>query len=221
MQQTGRKRLIIAGLHTEICLTFGNGPGAKDGHDAMYVTDAVGGSNRVPAPHGDRAARRTRARSATTALSVVTELFRDWATPMAGPALEVIHWYFREVPQLTAEVGAAEAERLPRNSKKRGREQAPAITEKERHGQRRPQQLGIIGAGRIGQAMARTALRAGRPVVIANSRGPESLTSVVSTLGDGCRPGRSSRQRPRHRRPRRALVPRPGGVQDSIGAGRS
>jgi 8-hydroxy-5-deazaflavin:NADPH oxidoreductase len=45
--------------------------------------------------------------------------------------------------------------------------------------------VGIIGAGRIGQAMARTALRAGRPVVIANSRGPESLRSVVSALGDG------------------------------------
>jgi predicted dinucleotide-binding enzyme len=38
--------------------------------------------------------------------------------------------------------------------------------------------VGIIGAGRIGQAMARTALRAGRSVVIANSRGPESLTDV-------------------------------------------
>ena len=45
--------------------------------------------------------------------------------------------------------------------------------------------VGIIGAGRLGQAMARTALRAGRSVVIANSRGPESLASVVSTLGEG------------------------------------
>ena len=44
--------------------------------------------------------------------------------------------------------------------------------------------VGIVGAGRLGQAMARTALRAGRPVVIANSRGPESLTSVVAALGD-------------------------------------
>jgi predicted dinucleotide-binding enzyme len=43
--------------------------------------------------------------------------------------------------------------------------------------------VGIIGAGRLGQAMARTALRAGRSVVIANSRGPASLTSVVSALG--------------------------------------
>src|SRR5438270_2483338 len=32
--------------------------------------------------------------------------------------------------------------------------------------------VGIIGAGRLGQAMARTALRAGRSVNIANSRGP-------------------------------------------------
>jgi 8-hydroxy-5-deazaflavin:NADPH oxidoreductase len=45
--------------------------------------------------------------------------------------------------------------------------------------------VGIIGAGRLGQAMARTALRAGRRVVISNSRGPESLSSVASALGEG------------------------------------
>jgi hypothetical protein len=49
--------------------------------------------------------------------------------------------------------------------------------------------VGIIGAGRIGQAMAQIALRAGRRVVIANSRGPESLTSVVEELGDGVTAG--------------------------------
>jgi predicted dinucleotide-binding enzyme len=49
--------------------------------------------------------------------------------------------------------------------------------------------VGIIGAGHLGQAMARAALRAGRPVVIANSRGPESLASVVSALGDGASAG--------------------------------
>ena len=40
--------------------------------------------------------------------------------------------------------------------------------------------VGIIGAGRIGQAMARIALRTGRSVMIANSRGPESLAPLVS-----------------------------------------
>jgi predicted dinucleotide-binding enzyme len=49
--------------------------------------------------------------------------------------------------------------------------------------------VGIIGAGRIGQAMAQTALRAGRQVVIANSRGPQSLTSVVNALGEGVTAG--------------------------------
>jgi 8-hydroxy-5-deazaflavin:NADPH oxidoreductase len=49
--------------------------------------------------------------------------------------------------------------------------------------------VGIIGAGRIGQAMAHIAHRAGRQVVIANSRGPESLTSVVKALGDGVSAG--------------------------------
>ena len=44
--------------------------------------------------------------------------------------------------------------------------------------------VGIIGAGRLGQAMAQTALHAGRRVVMANSRGPGSLASLVSTLGE-------------------------------------
>jgi predicted dinucleotide-binding enzyme len=43
--------------------------------------------------------------------------------------------------------------------------------------------IGIIGAGRLGQAMARTASRAGRTVVIANSRDPESLAAIASELG--------------------------------------
>jgi 8-hydroxy-5-deazaflavin:NADPH oxidoreductase len=49
--------------------------------------------------------------------------------------------------------------------------------------------VGVIGAGRLGQAMTRTALRADRSVVIANSRGPKSLSSVVSTLGKGVSAG--------------------------------
>ena len=49
--------------------------------------------------------------------------------------------------------------------------------------------VGIIGAGRIGQAMARIASRAGRQVVISNSHGPQSLASLVQDLGDGVSAG--------------------------------
>jgi predicted dinucleotide-binding enzyme len=49
--------------------------------------------------------------------------------------------------------------------------------------------IGIIGAGHAGQAFARVAQRAGREVVIANSRGPQSLAAVVEALGTGVSAG--------------------------------
>jgi 8-hydroxy-5-deazaflavin:NADPH oxidoreductase len=49
--------------------------------------------------------------------------------------------------------------------------------------------VGIIGAGNIGQALARIAQRAGREVVISNSRGPESLAPLVAALGTGVSAG--------------------------------
>jgi predicted dinucleotide-binding enzyme len=49
--------------------------------------------------------------------------------------------------------------------------------------------IGVIGAGHAGQAFARVAQRAGRDVVIANSRGPQSLAAVVEALGTGVSAG--------------------------------
>jgi predicted dinucleotide-binding enzyme len=49
--------------------------------------------------------------------------------------------------------------------------------------------LGVIGAGNLGQALARQALRAGYEAVLSNSRGPESLRGLVTQLGDGASAG--------------------------------
>jgi nicotinamidase-related amidase len=111
VKATGRKRLIIGGLHTEICLTNATTTALKEGDDAMFVAHAVGGRSQTA--HGTAITRLSHAGGVpTTALAVVTELFRDWATPQAGPANEVINWYFTEVPKLTDDVGVAEAEKL-------------------------------------------------------------------------------------------------------------
>lgn len=47
--------------------------------------------------------------------------------------------------------------------------------------------IAIIGAGNIGSQLARATIGAGYDVVIANSRGPETLTGLVSELGPKAR----------------------------------
>jgi nicotinamidase-related amidase len=110
VKRTGRRRLIFGGLHTEICLTFAVVQALKDGYEGMFVTDAVGG--RSQSAHRTAIERMAHAGAVpNTALAVVTELFRDWASPLADKAREVIYWYFAEVPKLKANVGVSEAEK--------------------------------------------------------------------------------------------------------------
>lgn len=49
--------------------------------------------------------------------------------------------------------------------------------------------IGIIGAGHIGSQVARLAVASGHNVVISNSRGPETLASLVAELGQRARAG--------------------------------
>ena len=110
VKATGKKRLIIGGLHTEICLTFATVEALKLGYDVLYVTDAVGGRSQVA--HQTAIDRLAHAGAIpTTALAVTTELFRDWAGPLRDPALATIYWYFREIPGHTDQVGVADAEK--------------------------------------------------------------------------------------------------------------
>ena len=104
VKKTGRKRLIFGGLHTEICLTFATVQALKDGYEAMFVTDAVGGRSQTA--HRTAIERLSHAGAVpNTALAVLCELFRDWTSPLADKARAVIAWYFAEIPKLTADVG--------------------------------------------------------------------------------------------------------------------
>ena len=47
--------------------------------------------------------------------------------------------------------------------------------------------IGLIGAGHIGSQVARLAVANGHSVVIANSRGPETLSGLVAELGPNAR----------------------------------
>jgi limonene-1,2-epoxide hydrolase/nicotinamidase-related amidase len=110
VKKTGRTRLIFGGLHTEICLTFAVVEALKEGYEGMFVTDAVGG--RSQSGHRTAIDRMAHAGAVpNTALAVVTELFRDWASPLADKARDVIYWYFAELAKLKADVGVSEAEK--------------------------------------------------------------------------------------------------------------
>ena len=104
VKRTERKRLIFGGLHTEICLTFAVVEALKAGYEPMFVTDAVGGRSQTA--HRTAIERLSHAGAVpNTALAVLCETFRDWTSPKADKAREVIAWYFAEVPKVTAEVG--------------------------------------------------------------------------------------------------------------------
>src|SRR4051812_11470683 len=85
VEATGRRRLIIGGLHTEICLTFASVQALKNGYDVMYVTDAVGGRSQTAHRTGLERLSEARARS-TTPPPGTTEPFPHWAGAPAGAA---------------------------------------------------------------------------------------------------------------------------------------
>jgi hypothetical protein len=76
----------------------------KDGYQAMFVTDAVGGRSQTA--HRTAIERLEHAGAIpSSSIAVLCELFRDWTSPMATKAREVIGWYFPEIPKVTSEVG--------------------------------------------------------------------------------------------------------------------
>jgi nicotinamidase-related amidase len=96
VKKTGRKRLIFGALYTEICLAFPVVDALKDGYEATFVVDAVGGLSQLA--HRTAIERLTAAGAIpNTSLALVTELFRDWKSPVAGKAREIIKAYLAEV----------------------------------------------------------------------------------------------------------------------------
>jgi nicotinamidase-related amidase len=106
VEKTGKKKLIFGALYTEICLAFPVVDAMRDGYEAMFVVDAVGGMSQLA--HRTAIERLTAAGAIpNTTLALVTELFRDWKSPIADKAREVITWYLPEAQKLAAKRKAA------------------------------------------------------------------------------------------------------------------
>ncbi|MDC0667812.1 hydrolase [Nannocystis radixulma] len=89
VERTGRRKLVIAALWTEICLAFPVLHALGDGYDVYFVTDASGGTS-VEA-HEMGIARMIQAGAVPLTANVFgAELQRDWARPTAGKLSEII-----------------------------------------------------------------------------------------------------------------------------------
>ena len=88
IEETGRDRLVMAGLWTEVCITYPALSAIEDGYEIYVVTDASGGVSE--AAH-DGAIQRMTAAGATpvTWLQVLYELQRDWADDGAGETIQI------------------------------------------------------------------------------------------------------------------------------------
>jgi nicotinamidase-related amidase len=90
VKKTGRKKLVIAALWTEMCLAMPAIHAMGDGYDVYVVTDASGGAS--PEAH-DMGIRRLVAAGAQpiTWLGLAGELQRDWArTEHLGEVAQVM-----------------------------------------------------------------------------------------------------------------------------------
>jgi len=93
VQKTGRKKLIIAGLWTEVCVAFPALDALHEGYEVYFVADAIGGVSRVA--HESAIQRMTQSGATPiTVLGLACELQRDWGRPGAERLRAVMREYF-------------------------------------------------------------------------------------------------------------------------------
>ncbi|MDR3136829.1 MAG: isochorismatase family protein [Coriobacteriales bacterium] len=85
VKETGRKKLIICALWTEVCLTLPTLDAIKDGYDVYPVVDAVGGTSYLAHKTGLRRMEQAGAKLVTIP-QILCELQRDWNRNATGPA---------------------------------------------------------------------------------------------------------------------------------------
>jgi nicotinamidase-related amidase len=99
VERTGRKKLILAGLWTEVCVAFPALDALRAGYQVYVVADAIGGVSRVA--HESAMQRMTQAGVVPiSVLGLACELQRDWGRPQAERLRAVMREYFGKLKGL-------------------------------------------------------------------------------------------------------------------------
>jgi nicotinamidase-related amidase len=99
VQATGRRRVVIGGLYTEICVAYPTIRMLAAELDVAVIADAT--ASQSPTAHEQALSRMTHAGATpSTAMAMTLEWFRDWASPAAQRALPVLQWYNTELARI-------------------------------------------------------------------------------------------------------------------------
>lgn len=102
VEGTGRRKLILAGLWTEVCVAFPALDALREGYEVYVVVDAIGGVSRVA--HESALQRMTQAGAIPiSVLGLACELQRDWGRPGADRLRAVMREYFSRLRELKSE----------------------------------------------------------------------------------------------------------------------
>lgn len=93
VKATGRNKIVICGLWTEVCCAFPTLDMLRDGYEVYPVVDAIGGISKTS--HDTALTRMVQAGAQpVTAISFGSELMRNWARPSSDEFRKVLRWYF-------------------------------------------------------------------------------------------------------------------------------
>jgi nicotinamidase-related amidase len=102
VKATGRKRLVMAGIVTSTCLAFPAVDAIANGYEVTFVEDAVG--DRFKHLHDTAVLRMVQAGAIpNSALSIISEWFRDWKSPLADYARDLYVPYLEQIAALKRE----------------------------------------------------------------------------------------------------------------------
>ena len=104
VEASGQRRLIFAGIWTEVCLLYPVLHAQREGYETYFIVDAVGGATTLA--HETAIKRMIQAGSQPLTLnSLITEWIRDWGKSTHGDAAaEHLKWYSAEIEKVRAEM---------------------------------------------------------------------------------------------------------------------
>jgi nicotinamidase-related amidase len=108
VKATGRRRLVMGGIVTSVCLAYPVVSAIADGYEVTFIADAVGDASKEI--HDTAVLRMSQAGAVpNTTQAMMSEWFRDWKSPLAEAARTVYVPYREEWAALFREPEINEA----------------------------------------------------------------------------------------------------------------